>query len=90
MLVHDENNGQTSAAGETTFDIVESIGEGDGKIVRYDGPNTVSAGETFSFDVLVRNTNDRDSSLVSTISRNRNLNGWEQLDGTTRLNIPGN
>jgi hypothetical protein len=56
-------------------------------MVVYDGPDTVTAGESFDFDIRFRNETDRDSSVVSAVSENRNGDGWSELDEKIRVNI---
>lgn len=90
VVVRDRNRDRRSNTGTVDFEVVTPLTGEEAEMIAYDGPETVTAGESFDFDVRLRNETDRDSSVVSTVSENRNGDGWSELDGKIRANIAGN
>lgn len=87
ILVRDENLGVTSVAYHLEFDVGTPLEDEEAKYVRYDGPDPVTAGEPFEFEVYVRNESGRDSTVVSDIQERRNAGEWYDIDPSVTLNV---
>jgi hypothetical protein len=90
VLVRDEVIDAISQSATTTFDLVEPLSAPEVQAVRFEGPDTIEAGATFSYRVWMENLGDRDSSVVSPISARPPDGEWQTLSGVTgAANLPG-
>lgn len=69
------------------FDLRLPLEGAQAEFVRYEGPDPVTAGEPFAFEVSVRNADARDGTVVSPIEERRNVREWRVLDESVTLNV---
>lgn len=87
VRLRDRNRDVTSPPYRFDFDVVQPLEGGEASYVRYEGPDPVTVGEPFAFDVYVRNESPRDSSVVSTVEERRNVREWYEIDPSVALNV---
>jgi len=71
---------QASQAGEWSINVVEPLQQGEVSLAAYNGPTSVRVGESFDYEIVLRNTADRDSSVVTAISARTDGGRWYQAD----------
>jgi hypothetical protein len=87
IRLRDRNREGEASPYRLAFDVAQPLAGDEATYVRYEGPDPVTAGESFDFAVSVRNESIRDSSVVSTIEERRNFGEWYEIDESVALNI---
>lgn len=77
-IVRDNVLKKASQAGEWSVNVVEPLQAGEVSLAEYNGPTSVRVGESFDYEIVLRNTGGRDSSVVSSISTRTDGGQWYQ------------
>lgn len=80
IIVQDNHLGNRVRTNRIEFDIVDPLVSHEVAIVERDIPDTIVAGEPFSYEVVIENVSDRDSSIVSEMEVTENYSRSATLD----------
>lgn len=87
VIVRDEVTGENASA-EFDFSINEPLGPDEVEIVDVVQPPNWEVGEADTFEISVKNTSDRDGSIVSSFSVRINDSDWQSYSDKYISNIP--
>lgn len=90
VIVRDEISGKNSDTSRTEFDVVQPLRSSEVTLESVEKPPNIKTGEPFRIKLKLRNTSNRDSSIVTPISIRYENNEWRSSGARDkmRFNIP--